>query len=112
MLSSVVFIACLLFQLAMESVSVRISGLTSKPGTMQHTATADSARLVCSARSSAAKSDNKKASDAAPVTAAKTPGSAAKASCKMPDQLASKAEPAAKPATAKKVHLHSRAACS
>lgn len=52
-----------------------------------------------SGKASAAKADNKKASAAAP---AKAPGSTAKAPCKMPDQLASKAEPTAKPATAKK----------
>ena len=69
--------------------------------TMQQFAIADCAYTLCSGKASAAKVDNKKASAAAP---AKAPGSTAKAPCKMPDQLASKAEPTAKPATAKKVH--------
>lgn len=58
----------------------------------------------------AAKPDSKKALDAAPAPASKASGSAAKAARKLPDQLAPKAEPAAKPATAKKVQL--RTTCS
>ncbi|KAL3132947.1 hypothetical protein ABBQ38_006860 [Trebouxia sp. C0009 RCD-2024] len=55
-----------------------------------------------SGKASAAKPDTKKSSVPAPATTSKAPGSAAKAARKMPDQLAAKTEPAAKPVTARK----------
>lgn len=59
--------------------------------------------VFCSGKASAAKPDTKKSSVPAPATTSKAPGSAAKAARKMPDQLAAKTEPAAKPVTARKV---------
>ena len=59
--------------------------------------------IVCSGKASAAKPESKKPFEPAPAPTSKAPGSAAKAARKMPDQLATKAEPAAKPVTAKKV---------